>query len=544
MNSSQGSDSPFGSPNSNFANNTLEDLEFEFHGFESTCKSPNVQLLGQIQQVTTMSSADGLSSPLEEPNTDEVVPSDGWKKFHNLAHYMLDSINLEVRALSTQLLDPTVNQSVMQINTRAFSTNRFRTKLSSLEDDLKEAIFHETYPRHQLQQVTKDIADLSFDIDAQHATIEELLHRAREKSSEKDAIAAALRQVANTPTVDLPKFDGKTINYNSFKANFKCIIQKVNGPKELWATHLVNSLEDCVKQYIGDQNSWFDKYDDLWDMLDAKYGNTWSLYHETHSAFFFNVLTSEELDPLKNHFYKQLDNIKRVVALNLNVEELCVSYLLESLPAAYKSILRDALRRLQPNRNNAAFSAAEIRKVFNDTIGVMNDDSAPLSKSPPTFLTHYSQTKEEDSEDEDDTTQKVAQHSKQSPPQQHPHSQWKTPGHHQFNHQSSALPAQHQQFNHQPSPLTPQHQLGSYGQQSPYCSLCHGQDFPHLTHHCHLFPTPFEKRTRLIQLGRCPNCTREQHTHSQCPSYLSCMYHPGETHYTWLCQGHAATGPL
>ena len=145
---------PFQSPKSS-PNSSLQNLEFEFTGFESTCGISSLPFFEQQNLPnSTMASTDGLSSPSEEPNMEEVEPSEGWKKFHNLATYMIDSINLEVRALSTQLLDPSVNQSVMQINTRAFSTNRFRTKLSSLEDDLKEAIFHETYPQQQLQEIT------------------------------------------------------------------------------------------------------------------------------------------------------------------------------------------------------------------------------------------------------------------------------------------------------------------------------------------------------------------------------------------------------
>ena len=68
-------------------------------------------------------------------------------------------------------------------------------------------------------------------LDLQHSDIEEKLHQAREKASEKDAVANALRQVANTPTVDLPKFDVKTIDYKAFKNHFNFILQKVNGPQ-------------------------------------------------------------------------------------------------------------------------------------------------------------------------------------------------------------------------------------------------------------------------------------------------------------------------
>ena len=102
----------------------------------------------------------------------------------------------------------------------------------------------------------------------------------------------------------------------------------------------------------------------------------------------------------------------------------------------------------------------------------------------------------------------------------------------------------HQQIGQQPSAAPAQWQEFNGGQQTPYCTLCGCQDSPHFTHHCHLFPTPLEKRDQLTQLERCPDCTRDWHTHWQCPSYLSCTFHPDERHYTWLCPGHSATGPL
>ena len=526
----EGSYTPFQSPNSSLAN-----LEFEFTEFESTSGISGLPFIDQLDdQIATMSQ-DGVTpiSPrqpiTEEP--EEIEPSEGWNKFYKYAVYMLQAINTEVKLLENHLQNPSINQSVAQISTHVFKTNRFRTKLATLEDDLKEAMYAETFPHNQLANIQKDIASAHFDVDTQHAVIDDLLEKAREKVKEKDALTAALRQVANTPTVEIPKFNGKTINYNSFKTNFKFVIETINGPPELRATHLINSLDESVKQYLGDENEWFNKYDELWEMLDSKYANDWTVNNETVSAFFHYVLSSEEPEQVQNMFYKQLDNIKKILSLGLSVEEILVGHLIDSLPIAYKTRLKDALRMMLPNRDKACFSSAEVRKVFNDTIAVIHDEATLQSKHPPTFLSHYNQATEEDSEDEyeDETTQNQAQ-LLHSIPQQHPHYQGNISGH-QKNYQ-------------QPNAMTSQHQVSTYNQPMPNCSLCQGQDFPHPTHHCHLFPTPYEKGAQLIQLGRCPSCTREQHPQSPCPYYLSCAFHPGERHYTWLCQGQAATGPL
>ena len=517
FNSSLGSDTLFGSPNTSFL------------GFESTAGISGLPFYTQLNsQLTTMAGDEEATQT--HPITEDDEPSEGWKRFQKYAKITLESLQAELKLLTKQLQDPSVNQSVAQINTHVFKTNRSRTKLASLEDELKGAMFEESYPQDQAKQIKKDIVTLYFEIDTQQAVIEDSLERAREEAREKDAVAAALRQVANTPTVDLPKFDGKTIEYKAFKTNFQFVIQKVNGPKELWATHLVNSLLGPVKQYIGSENKWFNKYEDLWEMLDSKYDNDWTLYYETISAFFYNVLQSEEPEPFKNFFYAQLDNISSIVALDLTVGELLTTYLIESFPTFYKTQMKEALRALQPNKRKATFTAEEARKVFNNTIGATLDEATIQNKLQPAFLSHYNHATEEESEDEaeDEITQNHAP-LLQSLPQQHPHCQGKISG--------------HQQRIQQPNAMS-QHQVGSYSQPMPHCSLCNGQDFPHPTHNCHLFPTPQEKRDQLTQLERCSDCTREWHSHWQCPSYLSCTFHPGETHYTWLCPGHAATGPL
>ena len=347
----EGSYTPFQSPNSSLAN-----LEFEFTEFESTSGISGLPFIDQLDdQIATMSQ-DGVTpiSPrqpiTEEP--EEIEPSEGWNKFYKYAVYMLQAINTEVKLLENHLQNPSINRSVAQISTHVFKTNRFRTKLATLEDDLKEAMYAETFPHNQLANIQKDIASAHFDVDTQHAVIDDLLEKAREKVKEKDALTAALRQVANTPTVEIPKFNGKTINYNSFKTNFKFVIELINGPPELRATHLINSLDESVKQYLGDENEWFNKYDELWEMLDSKYANDWTVNNETVSAFFHYVLSSEEPEQVQNMFYKQLDNIKKILSLGLSVEEILVGHLIDSLPIAYKTRLKDALRMLVPNRES------------------------------------------------------------------------------------------------------------------------------------------------------------------------------------------------
>ena len=549
LNSSLGSDSLFGSPDTSFL------------GFESTA---GISGLPFYNQVTTMTGNDDTVPT--HPIIEDEEPSEGWKKFYKYAIQMLKSVSTEVKLLEKHLQSTAVTQSVAQINTHVFKTNRFRTKLATLEDDLKEAIYSEAYPQSQLELIQNDIASLYFDVDTQHALIEESLENARDKLKEKDAMAAALRQVANTPTVDLPKFDGKTIDYKAFKEHFNFVIQKVNGPKELWATHLVNSLQGPAKQYIGSENKWFNKYEDLWDMLDSKYNNEWTLYYETLAAFFYNILQSEEPEPLKNFFYTQLDNISSIEALGLTVGELLTTYLIESLPQSYKSKLKEAIKSQQPNKQKATVTPQEARKVFNNTISATLDETSKHVQKPPAFLANYGQSQRRHRRGRGS-----GHWSNRSPPQPaapaatpppapaapavQPAPQTGTPAQPQGTWPQPQSP-QHYYQNGYPGNNDPAFQnlnyrggyqgyrggrgyrgyRGGYGGSSRrrLCFICQDDSkYDHLSKECPTYTTAAARRDRLVAIGRCNCCTRLVH---QGPCNLTdCTVHPGERHWRYLC---------
>ena len=577
--SSQGSDSLFESSNSSFDNE-----QPDFPGFESTVGISNLPFLDQLNSLATM------AAPTEgtlEPAVEEEEPSEGWKRFQKYAKITLESLQGDLKLLTKQLQDPSVNQSVAQINTHVFKTNRFRTKLASLEDELKGAMYEETYPQDQAKQIKNAITTSYFDVDTQQAVIEDSLEQAREKAKEKDAMAAALRQVANTPTVELPKFDGKTIDYKAFKTNFQFVIQKVNGPQELWATHLVNSLQGPVKQYIGSENKWFNRYEDLWDMLDSKYDNDWTLYYETISAFFYNVLKSEEPEPFKNFFYAQLDHISSIESLNLTVGELLTTYLIESFPTFYKTQMKEALRALQPNKRKATFSPAEVRKVFNDTIGATYDESTIQNKNLPAFLSHYGQNQRRHRRGRGSghwSNRPTPQSTPPSAPTQPaaPTPTAPIPSATPAPQPAQPLPQAGNPMQPQgtvPQPQTPQHyhqngypgnnppypqnsyrgsyqgyrggrgrgayrgNRGGYGSNSRqrYCFICQDDSkYEHWSKDCPSFTSPAARRERLTAIGRCNCCTRHIHP-GEC-NMQDCPEHPGEKHWKYLCGGQPHPG--
>ena len=301
MSTSDGSYTPFEHLESSHENlqDNLSSLEFDFIGFDTTFGISGLPFFGRqnLTSNATMSGSDGEDLARQDSGIEPPAPSEGWLKFQRYASFMLNALGREIESLKKQLAQLSLTQSVPQISSHLFRIQRWREKMAQLDDDIKEVTRSETVPDDQLNKLFDDTADLVTDIDTQHAIIEELLQEARDNSSNKQTLVTAFRDVANSPTVDLPEFHGKTIKYNSFKKNFQFVIEKVNGPKELWATHLVNSLKGSVKQYIGDEGKWFDRYDDLWKVLDNKYANMWTLTNETVSSFFDNYLSSEEPDP-------------------------------------------------------------------------------------------------------------------------------------------------------------------------------------------------------------------------------------------------------
>ena len=527
MSSSEGSYAFFGSPSSSLEHlqANLSQEEFEFIGFtgnldaESTCGISGLPFYTQraIFHNNTMTEVNGgeFTATLREASTGEA--SEGWKRYERYATMRLNRINKELTSVRNQLADTGTNNTISMLKAYNLKTIRWRTELSRLDDDLKEVALTETATHDQIGKLDEDLADLSSDVDVVSSIVEQLLDTARENSSHQQSFVTALREVANSPTVELPTFYGETTKYASFKENFQFVIIQVNGPKELWATHLVNSLKGTVKQYIGADGNWFNKYDELWEMLDNKYANKWLLSTDTVSTFFHKALPTDEPDPVKNYFYEQLDNIASIIKLGMSSEELCVNHLIQTLPPAYRKELRDGLRILQPAKTKATFSTNEVRKVFNDTIGVIRDEAeAPFESTIGLQVATDYQPQETVNKAQNDVL-----------PIQHYLSQQQTYLHDNHTHQQNFLHSSGQA----------QDQVGGFEQPKvPVCSICWNEDAsPHPTHHCPHCPTPQEKRAALALTKRCPDCTRDEHPGVQCPGYLSCQFHPGERHYTWLC---------
>ena len=207
-------------------------------------------------------------------------------------------------------------------------------------------------------------------------------------AASSNEIANAFRNVAKAPPVALPTFDGSNIaEYAVFRAKFRYVIEQINGPLALRATHLEECIIGEASQYIGSKGNWFDKYDALWAVLDDRYANRWILTSDTIRTFFGRANPEATQTSVDKWFYDQIDSMGSVLDLGLTSEQIMVNIMTQSLPEEYGSELRQGLRGLHPGQNRSAFTKAELRAVYNDTIAVKN---LPLVASPITSSLQFS----------------------------------------------------------------------------------------------------------------------------------------------------------
>ena len=64
------------------------------------------------------------------------------------------------------------------------------------------------------------------------------------------------------------------------------------------------------------------------------------------------------------------------------------------------------------------------------------------------------------------------------------------------------------------------------------CPVCEGDD--HNAGQCQNFPSPSEKKTELIRIGKCQYCGSKTNNNHRCFSYIQCKYCEGN-HRSWLC---------
>ena len=150
----------------------------------------------------------------------------------------------------------------------------------------------------------------------------------------------------------------------------------------MWGYYLHTHLHGEAAEYVGDKDSWQNRYAELWEKLDSRYANRWNLASETIKS---SVLSSPPQDPsqMVKYIHDQLNCIRGIDSLGLDGGQLAIHILLMKLPENIATPIRQGLRlkRRDKGDQDYKFTPEEFRDVVNDTL--VNKTITPI---PPITL--------------------------------------------------------------------------------------------------------------------------------------------------------------
>ena len=517
-------------------------------------------------------------------------PTPQWDLFVGRAAVSTDHMEQRVNEITRKLQDEISPPTIIAKKKFLQETIRYLNELKDFKDEYHNINMQEKVSFGNMKSTHSTLVTMENDLADIKLVLEEDLpptptHQPLQQPDMNTHLASmvsTVKSIANGPHVQLPFFNGKVTSYAGFKKHFQNVIKTISGPDSLYANHLINSLKGDAKKYIGDPSKWYDKYDQLWKNLDAKYGNRWVLRQETVRALFFKPPPpSDDVEAVKTWFFEAIDALTAVMELNLSLEEVGMLLIIETLPEEHRIELRNGLRALQPGQRNASFKIETVRNVFNDTIGVKKDDETQPQKSTLNLQTLQS----------DPTTKNTQVSQTQThapPPQPEPPSRGRggrgrgrgrgsnhdngatgtgsngggnqgyggnsgysrgsfynrgqAPGRGAGQHRGAGNGGYNNQFRNDGYNTANQthytgHPNSTQQYQRTWCSLCTGPtSMSHPTFECRIYKTPAEKRQRLWNLGLCMDCTRKRHLGECSPYITECRIHTGVRHYTWLCE--------
>ena len=356
-----------------------------------------------LQESTTMSGSELLAAQSEQEARVQAAEAEEntsaeWKRYELFAKQKLDQHNADMKKLKNQLTNSEGNYTTAILNAFNHRIHRWNASVTEIDADVKSLAVAEGVTGNPLARLSDYVEYLLGEFEITSSLIEQFLAAEREQTDPKKVMVEAitegmkdtiqnLKYATNAPPVKLPKYQGDTTKFRSFKKTFSCTLSKMNCPKELWATHLMNSLEGPVKEYIGSEDQWFNNYDALWRLLEEKYGNASTLNNHTIKKFVSNMLISDQPEHVKSFFYDQMNNLKGLLELGLTLENTGVIMVMLSLPRKDMNILKEKLMVLYPGRAKGDYTIDEVRKAFNDTIGALTEEEETKNVSTLSFKT-------------------------------------------------------------------------------------------------------------------------------------------------------------
>ncbi|CAL4102193.1 unnamed protein product, partial [Meganyctiphanes norvegica] len=91
-------------------------------------------------------------------------------------------------------------------------------------------------------------------------------------------------KVTKISPLKLPTFAGNYAKYNPFKESFNLLIAAAGVEQDMIGHRLHDCLEGEAREFVGTDNTWLGKHNELWRKLDGRYANRWTMTSEILKA--------------------------------------------------------------------------------------------------------------------------------------------------------------------------------------------------------------------------------------------------------------------
>ena len=297
----------------------------------------------------------------------------------------------------------------------------------------------------------------------------------------------------------LPRYDGEDHSrYYSFKTNLDRILRCTNIPEDVWGNVLYSQLDGKALKYAGCRDNWQGRYADLWEKLDSRYANRWTIAAETIKCSIMSSPSEDGWQELIDYVDDQLDCITSIEQLGMTNAQLAINVLLMKLPEDFANAIRNGIRIQRHNKGlqDYKFTPEEFRDVVNDTVFTWRTTAPHRTVSTTVLQANFKQEDQFTCPSEDGGDY-ISGRGQGSPRDIH-----RGRGSHRISGK-------------------------------PRCLLC---DEEHITSRCKTHRTAIDRRKKLIEFNRCPRCTREKHD-GVCKFVDECRICGNGYHMDWLCPG-------
>ena len=456
---------------------------------QNSNEPPRHQVPSMVPPVTNSGSASGKApsaKPLVAPETQQLFDD------------IEDNIDLALDTLKAKSVEKVKAMTEGEEGAKLANAKAYLSRLNKLQNKFDE--YDEVFRRKCLAIDRAKRSEVREKMVEYEELLSDLKSIAYQAGADAGAGAGAQPQahqkVTKITPCTLPKFGGNHAKYKAFKKSWKKLCDAAKIEPEMVGFRLHESLEGEAREFVGQDNVWLGRADELWRKLDGRYGNRWTMTSEILKA---SVLSQppKEFNHIKKWVDDQLDSIQRVLQLELTPEQLIVNCILVKLPEYIAAPVRMNLKVSGAGGGEFKHSAREFEDAINDTIQTWTPTTPELTQSLTVNHTSVDQwaNTQQGAVSMDGVKKKV-----------------------RFFNRGDVRSA------------------GG----SAKCKLCNGD---HLTKFCLTYKGVLAKRERLKALGKCPDCSWEQHDGQSCQLKYACNNCTGGSyHLDYLCSSIVPTG--